>query len=182
MRAVGNTSTLGDGADWQQWCALFQQPGKFAGMLKRATGWHIGRMQACAHFQLFCRRHWPAAPEPEVAPEVAQHMCLLCNKAFFDFHAWSAHAARTHKYRARCIRFAEGRRCRACGTSFPTALRHRRHLQTHEFCCRAIEWKVPGLLPPLIGPDEHVQAESVAGFGIIRSFARFAHRCQCCPP
>ena len=165
VQAVGATSSLGTGEDWSQWCALFQQKGKFAGMLKRATCWHVARLQACAHFQLFCRRTWAPAPEPEVVIEHAQHMCLICNIAFFDFHAWSAHAARAHGYQARCVRFAQGKRCRACGMVFPTAIRHRRHLQTHVVCCRAVEWGVPELLSPLLGPDGHEQEESVAGFG-----------------
>ena len=165
VQAVGATSGLGSGSDWGLWQELLCQKGRFGGMLKRAAAWHIGRFQACAHFQTFCRRTWPQAPPPAVEPEIAQHMCLLCNIAFFDFHSWSAHAARKHQYRARCIRFTEGRRCRACGTCFPTVLRHRRHLQTHSLCCRAVEWNVPELLPPLLGADEHVQGETIPGTG-----------------
>ncbi|CAE7523919.1 unnamed protein product [Symbiodinium sp. CCMP2456] len=166
VQAVENTSELKPGCDWEVWTAVFGQPGRFKGLLKRAAAWHVGRLRACAHYQLWCRVLWAPAPAPEVEVEVAQHMCLVCGIAFFDFHAWSAHAARVHKYRSRAVRYTQGKQCRACCMRFPTVIRHRRHLQFHPACCRAVEWDLPGLVPPVLGPDEHAQAESIPGCGL----------------
>ena len=168
VSAVAQTSDLRPNCSWDTWTSVLCNKRKLSGLLKRASAWHVGRLQACASFQNFCRRVWVAEPAEEVQVEVAHHMCLLCKIAFFDFHAWSSHAVRSHGYRARAQRFVAGKRCRACGMGFPTALRHRRHLQAHPVCCRAVEWDVPGLFPPVLGPDEHVQAESVPGVGVGR--------------
>ena len=166
VKAVANTSSLRLGEDWDAWTALFRDKGRFKGLLKRASSWHVGRMRACARFQLFCRQQWTAMPPVTVAVETATHACLLCGIAFFDFHSWSAHSARTHGYRARSRRYAVGTRCRACGAGFPTLASHRRHLQAHAACCRAVEWDVAGLLEPVTTPEGHPQGVVTAGSGL----------------
>ncbi|CAE7500106.1 hypothetical protein AK812_SmicGene41735 [Symbiodinium microadriaticum] len=165
VQAVENTSHLRRD-NWESWTALFRDKGRFKGLLKRASAWHVGRLQAVAAFQTFCRSRWHAMPPAVVDVETAQHACLVCRIAFFDFHSWSAHAAKTHGYRSRANRHAVGLRCRACGAVMPSLASHRRHLQTHVGCCRAVEWELKGLLPPLMAKDGHLQAVVVEGTGL----------------
>ena len=163
VQAVSNTSELRLGDEWDAWTDIFRNKGRFKGLLKRAAAWHVGRMRACARFQLFCRQQWASMPPATVEVETATQACLLCGIAFFDFHSWSAHAARAHGYRARSKRYAVGTRCRACGAGFPSLTSHRRHLQAHAACCRAVEWDVAGLLDPVISPEGHSQGVVTAG-------------------
>ena len=165
VTAVGATSDLTVAGSWDRWQQLFRAKGRFKGILKRASAWHVGRLGAQACFQRFERSIWSAMPAPTAAVELAEHACLLCGIAFFDFQSWASHSARVHGYRSRARRFATGLRCQACGALFATVARYRCHLQSHPVCCRAIEWSVDGLLPPLLGPEGHLQAVSTTGAG-----------------
>ena len=169
LQAVQSTTSLGPlVAAWGEWTALFAQPGRFKGILKRATAWHVGLLRAAAAFQAFCRASWSALPPPQVELEVASHACLLCGIAFFDEHSWSAHAVRAHGYRSRASRFAVGVRCQACGLRLASVQRHRNHLKTSMRCCQAVEWRWEGLLAPDLSSPGHVQSVPTAGVGTDR--------------
>ncbi|CAE7595453.1 unnamed protein product, partial [Symbiodinium sp. CCMP2456] len=164
VQACEATSPLrGLGDSWEAWHQAFLLPRRFRGLLKRATAWHVGALRAMARFQAFCRQHWDPVPPPVVDVEVATHACLLCSVAFFDFHSWSAHAARTHGYRSRARRFAAGLTCRACGVRFATLVRHQRHLQQSVRCCQAVEWDLPTLFPVDQSTPGHIQSVSAGG-------------------
>ncbi|CAE7719234.1 unnamed protein product, partial [Symbiodinium sp. CCMP2456] len=164
VTACSSTSCLRALADtWDDWVAVFSTPRRFKGLLKRATAWHVGALESLAAFQCFCRQYWSPVPVAPVSVEVATHACLICAVAFFDFHSWSAHAARSHGYRSRSRRFAHGLTCRACGVKFATLRRHQRHLIDSVRCCQAVEMDLPTLLPVDHSEAGHVQSVSSAG-------------------
>ncbi|OLP77728.1 hypothetical protein AK812_SmicGene42181 [Symbiodinium microadriaticum] len=150
---------------WEQWGALFGQVGRFRGLLKRAEAWHLDKLRCEAALQTFARRSFAPVPKPVVSLEEARHACLQCRVAFYNFHAWSGHAARVHGYRSRARRFASGTRCQACGTFLHTLPRYRRHLQTSTRCCQAIELGVPGLFPVFEDGSGHPQSVAHGGVG-----------------
>ena len=85
-------------------------------------------IQAEVNFQAFVREQWEPLPAPVVDSASTNHACLLCRAVFFfNFHAWSAHAAKVHKYRSRARRLAQGLRCQACAMSFSVLAEYRRH-------------------------------------------------------
>ncbi|CAE7639799.1 BPM2 [Symbiodinium sp. CCMP2456] len=164
VAACSSTTCLRALADtWDEWVAVFSTPRRFKGLLKRATTWHVGATESLATFQCFCRQHWSPAPVAPLSVEVATHACLLCSIAFYDFHSWSAHAARSHGYRSRSRRFAQGLTCRACGVKFATLRRHQRHLIDSVRCCQAVERDLPTLFPVDHSEPGHVQSVSSGG-------------------
>ena len=167
LEALRDTGAPGPfDSHWEAWCAIFAQPGRWKGMLKRAEQWHVGKLRAEAQFQVFVRSVWDPVPAPVVDVTTATHMCLLCRVAFFDQHAWSAHAAKTHGFRAKSRRLAVGVRCRACAAHLGTLVRHRRHLQTSLRCRQAVEWELPGLFPVVEEAVGHAQAVTIEGHGV----------------
>ncbi|CAE7197313.1 unnamed protein product [Symbiodinium sp. CCMP2592] len=167
LEAVSATTCLGPLRDnWDSWTSLFGAPGRLKGILRRASAWHVARLRARAAFEKFCVRTWAPLPPPPVALETADNACLVCGIAFFDEHAWSAHAVRAHGFRSRARRFAVGIRCRACGTGFIDVKRHRWHLKTSVRCCQAVEWNFAGLLEPDLSSPRHAQSVRSEGFGV----------------
>ena len=147
-QAVGNTGGPGDiEKHWTAWEALCRQPGKWRGLLRRAERWHVLANRAEVAFQNFARALWDPVPCPVVDSTATAHACLLCRVAFYDCHAWSAHAAKVHRYRSRARRLADGVRCQACATTFALNIQYRRHLQVSLRCCQAVEEGFAGLFP-----------------------------------
>ena len=145
---------------------LCKQPGKWRGLLRRAERWHVLQNRAEVLFQACARGLWDSVPRPVVDSSATEHACLLCRIAFYDCHAWSAHAAKVHRYRSRARRLAQGIRCQACATTFSQVAQHRRHLQVSLRCCQAVEAAFDGLFPVVPEKAGHAQGVSMAGVGL----------------
>ena len=160
LQALGNTSTLGSMRDnWDAWrVVMCEQPGRWKGLIKRATEWHRGQHCAEADVQDCLRLCWPQLASARCVFRDVEHACVPCKIAFADFQAWAAHAAKTHKYRSRARRYARGVRCQACGAVFAQHIRLVRHLQHSERCCQAVAQGTMDLLPVLDVPDGPAQA------------------------
>ena len=160
-QACSATSELRSFDDsWPAWKLFLTAPRRCKGVLKRASTWHVGRLEAISAFQQFCRGAWTPMPPEAVEVASAEHACLLCGIAFYDCHSWSAHAVRAHKFRSKAVRLAVGLRCRACGARFATLKRHQRHLINHVRCCQAVERDLDCLLPVDNSEPGHVQTVS----------------------
>ncbi|CAE7208140.1 unnamed protein product [Symbiodinium sp. CCMP2592] len=167
QEAICNTSPLGDiRSCWDEWRSLMcATPGKWKGIIKRAIAWHGAKQAALDQFETCIRKCWEAEPRERSALDNLSHGCPICKIAFSDFQAWAAHAAKTHKYKARARRFAAGVRCQACGALFSQHRRLVNHLKVTPRCCQAVALNKPGLLPPLLMPDGPAQSFVVPGSG-----------------
>ena len=168
LEAVGAVCPLGDiVTDWDGWASLlYDSPGRFRGLLKRAEEWHLIRISLQADLETFGRIHWDAAPAaPRTPLTECEHACLPCKLAFYTRQQWGAHAHRTHAYHSRAHRIAKGRTCGACGLQVASLGRLRTHLRLSPACVSQLEHAIAaGTFEPDMS-EAHELAPAVPGIG-----------------
>ncbi|CAE7832345.1 unnamed protein product [Symbiodinium sp. CCMP2592] len=124
--------------DWQQWCVFMrEQPGRYKGLLLRAQALANCRQRVIAALDGLYRAL--RAQAPVAAPECTQggtmpEACIPCAKLFPSRVAWAGHAARVHGYRSRAFLLGRSPLCLACGRTYGTVGRLRRHLLCSARC------------------------------------------------
>ncbi|CAE7441316.1 unnamed protein product [Symbiodinium sp. CCMP2592] len=111
--------------DWASWRIFISQtPGKYKGAVKRAQVLDVHRHTVLAALSGLHR----------ALLLVCSPVCLVCRRAFHSRLAWAGHSARKHGYRSHAHLCATGSTCCACGRSYSSLGRLRRHLVSSPQC------------------------------------------------
>ncbi|CAE7817460.1 unnamed protein product [Symbiodinium sp. CCMP2592] len=169
---VRATCTLPDpGSQWQVWSDLIcHRPSAFKGLIKRARGLELCRIQCYAALQALHRvlkiASCGADLEEVTAGSACTEACLICKRGFSSRAAWACHASKKHGYRITASILTGTRGCTlcaGCGKNFANSARLRRHL-LHSGDCRS-QWgsfRSIEANPPCPNPAEPpVQVEGV---------------------
>ncbi|CAE6968585.1 unnamed protein product [Symbiodinium sp. CCMP2592] len=123
---------------WEDWCNFAcAHPGRYKGLLLRAQGLECCRQQVVASLEGLYKALKGLAP-PQ-APSICMasafpEACIPCGKLFTSRVAWSGHAARMHGYRSKAFLLGRSPLCYACGKTYGTVGRLRRHLLSSGRC------------------------------------------------
>ena len=129
---------------WEEWSGLIRdRPSIFTGLIKRARGLELCRINCYAALRALYRTIHQASAGSELAEVVegatCTEACLICRRGFVSRAAWACHSSKKHGYRipASILVGHKGRTlCGGCGKVYATSARLRRHL-LHATACRA---------------------------------------------
>ncbi|CAE7706653.1 unnamed protein product [Symbiodinium sp. CCMP2456] len=159
--------------DWTPWCQLMvQRPGRYRGIVKRAKGLEMCRIQCHAALQALYRTFQAIAVGHETrSTQANQHFteaCLICKKGFVSRSAWAMHSSKLHGYRIAAsilLGSDKGTLCRGCGKCYASSARLRRHL-LHAHNCRK-QWGAFELQENVVVPCLHSQQPPLSLEGVL---------------